>query len=505
MNIITRAGKFKTAALAIMLFAIIFSSGCVSIFPQKPVEVEEKTEKEISDVITIEKIEAIPSSPLIAGNPFRLFVKLRNNDKEKTVNFIEAEIYDASVFTVISQNPVVVGSILPQSEQIVSFNLTAPSPERIADVDVDGKIRLRVKYYFQSSTAYDVILVNQQEIEKAQQAGETINLVSNKLIGSGPVRVYPQLVGSMKSVMLPGSNVTIEFVIRNEGRGLLEYNQIRRGYFEVKFPADFTKVTAPVFTMYQLTGTGNAVATGMATLGPYTCPSTSPFAGFKFYYLDCNYPSDILHPEICCKDCAYLASQGFVYSGNIGGREGQSDCDQVCWQLCACPDRLPYKGSGWACCGDAGACGQDATSTGALSQPAGGTAFCPTNEASCWCQKTVCTGSGGGSTPGTTIPGGYTTTVRTTTTTTTTIPTAVNPPIETTKVYFSSSGNVFRNTENPIEIIGKESIPFLFEVLAPGSVDVYRTYTIYASVNYTYELRETVNLKVTPPKNLYSD
>jgi hypothetical protein len=456
-------------------------------------------------VITIEKTEAIPSSPLIAGSPFRLFITLKNNDKERTVNSIEAEIYDASVFTITGQNPIAVRSMLPQGEQVVAFNLTAPSAERLANVETDGVVRVKIKYYFQSSSAYDVIVVNQLEVEKAQQAGETINLVSNKLIGSGPVRVHPELMGSTNSVMLTGSNVSIGFVIKNEGQGLLEYSQIRQGYFAAQFPSDF-RVTPPVFEQYAAApGTANAIVTGMAILGPYTCPSSSPFSGTSFMYDDCGYSSSVLNPGICCESCASLVSQGFSYAGDIGGREGVSMCDQTCWQACNCPDRLPYSGTGWECCGSAGSCGQSTTSTGALGPPQG-TAFCPTDASSCWCDRSVCTGSGGGGT-GTTVPGGGGgTTVRTTTTTTTTIPTAVNPPGTEPKEYFTSAGNnVFTNSLNPIELIGRQSIPFLFEVIAPADVGVYRTYTVFASVNYTYELRRTVEITVTPPKNLYTD
>jgi len=62
---------------------------------------------------------------------------------------------------------------------------------------------------------------------------------------------------------------------------------------------------------------------------------------------------------------------------------------------------------------------------------------------------------------------------------------------------FSCSSNICTNKEE-IKLIGKESPPLLFTIKMPGNIEIWKTFTINARINYTYETRGYKEITVTP-------
>ena len=438
----------KKLAILILVAVVVLASGCTS---STPVKADEKTKKEIADVVAIGDIRTLPSSPIYTGRTFRMYITVKNLDKEKTINNVNVEIFDPSIFRPASSSKYV-GDILPLGEKVVDFDLTAPEASVIANVETESAINFRVTYDFESVATYDVIVVSEDEIEKQMKAGTSIYLLSNKIIGSGPLRIYPELLGSEKGYMISGNSALLGITLKNEGSGIVQNNRVETGMLSVEFPADF-EVSAPEFPTYE---TGNFIATGMAS---YTCPN-----GKTIYYGDiCG--SDV-DASCCCANCSAYTKGDWKFYGSFGSRY---DCTSSCPDLCRKQGTLVS----WTCCGCTGSCSSQ------------GASVCPQGDSDCYCVVEAKTGTTGKTT---------------TSSTTTTVPIHVKPPSETIKKYFMcSSDNLCMNSINPIELVGKESVPFRFEINSPET-EVYKTYTVYAGVKYTYELRGLAKVTVRAPE-----
>lgn len=62
---------------------------------------------------------------------------------------------------------------------------------------------------------------------------------------------------------------------------------------------------------------------------------------------------------------------------------------------------------------------------------------------------------------------------------------------------FSCSSSVCTNKEE-IRLIGKESPPLLFTIKMPSNIEIWKTFTINAKVNYTYDTRGYKDISVIP-------
>lgn len=259
-------GNSINLILSFLIIIVIFTSGCAV----SGIDYKESEDKEIADVVTIEKIETFPVSPVFSGRDFKLYVTLKNNDKKKPVDYVLAEIYDASVFTINGESSKAVGSMLPLGQVVVSFDLTAPDSERLANVETEGLVSVRVKYLFESDTTFDVIALNEDEITKHQQAGDSVKVLSSKLIGSGPIRIYPEMVGSDKNILIGTTKGSVAFTLKNEGTGFLEGGVIPTGFFSVEFPPELS-----ISSDYSGSITGYSIATGMSTARTTTTKTTT--------------------------------------------------------------------------------------------------------------------------------------------------------------------------------------------------------------------------------------
>jgi hypothetical protein len=439
----------KLIPVILVLALVLVLSGCIS---NDPVNVEQKETKDLADVVTIAKIETLPAAPVYNDRTFKLYVTLKNNDKGKTVNYVDVGVFDSSVFTLLSGDTRYVGDILPQGEKVVSFDLKAPSYEKLAGVETDGTISFRVTYYFESVSAYDVSVVDENEIEKQAQAGSSIHILSNKIIGSGPVRIYPQLVGSDKGYLINGTTGSISITLKNEGSGIVRDSKIETGKLSVEFPGDF-RVTPPKFKEYV---TANFIS-GNAIANPRSC---SDYCHNDMGYGDSTYD---VSAQTSSSDICY---QSYSCSGG-------NTCSYGCKKLSIRPD---YSENDDIFAGESCYCVKVAN----CDCGSGGTQHC---------SSTGCAAGGTGSATTSTV-------VSVTTSSSSTVPIHVTPPGEVDRDYFDCPGNKCTNTKSSLDVVGKESIPFLFDITSPSTVSIYKTYMIQATVGYFYELRGSTTVKV---------
>ena len=228
----------KTSSILLILLIVFLVSGCVEDFGDfgfnsdfEGVQTQEKTAEETADILVIQDITTIPKSPIPPDQDFELMFTIKNLDDHKTVKNIEINLFDPSIFG--ESKTVNIPSLLPLGQKIITFSLRTPSAEEIANVKVTPTVSFNVKYDFTGTTTYDVVVVDMKEIEKQQKAGKKITPTINKIIGSGPIKIYPELIGT--DIILAGKTGNIKFLIKNEGRGDLEENKIAPNKLTINF------------------------------------------------------------------------------------------------------------------------------------------------------------------------------------------------------------------------------------------------------------------------------
>ncbi len=231
----------KSYGTLMLLAVLLLSSFCVESLQSQfginlqNVQAQEKTKREIADVITIADAYTLPKPPVLTSQPFDLFIELESKEKEKIISGY-LELYDTSVFhnqSNVSQT----FTLLPTEKRVFDFSFLAPTNEEIANVKLTPRISFRVLYDFSTSSSLDVVAVNLEEVRKAQQAGESLSFVSNKVLGSGPVKIDISLVGS--DYVLAGYPFLLQLKLLNEGRGMLKGNEIKKGKLKLIIPDGF--------------------------------------------------------------------------------------------------------------------------------------------------------------------------------------------------------------------------------------------------------------------------
>jgi len=243
-------GKFISVLFIISI--IIFTSGCIEGLNFGEIKPKENVEKATADILVIQDIHTIPSSPIPAGSgpqEFELLFTIKNLDEQKTVKNIRVELFDYSVFKSENYEPDQCSRsssclLLPLGQKVITFSLKTPTASEIGHVKVTPKVSFKVNYDFDGTTTYDVVVINMEEIKKLQTAGKTPDLISNKIIGSGPIKVDAELMGDDK-LILAGKTGRIKFVVKNEGSGDLVGNNVEVGGLKITFPSGMTPEECP--------------------------------------------------------------------------------------------------------------------------------------------------------------------------------------------------------------------------------------------------------------------
>lgn len=224
--------------LPLLLIISVIASGCVddlsTIFGPPEINVKEEVTEEISDILRIEEITAIPNEVFPDGE-VTLFIKLKNYDKRKSIRY-DLTLYDPSIFSVQNDHDTVNGTIYPGGEDVVQFTLKAPSKDALGNVETTATVSFRVIYSSNTTTLYDIPVVNISEIKRSQLTGRKVEISISKSIGSGPIKIDMDTVGSTEDAnyIIAGQSGFIEVRIKNKGSGDLVGGVIKPKKFQLE-------------------------------------------------------------------------------------------------------------------------------------------------------------------------------------------------------------------------------------------------------------------------------
>lgn len=237
----------------LVLLLVLSSSGCTvpfldieipflpDIFPGTEIR------EERHDVVSIESIQAIPTTTVRAGQSIRLRAIVKNLQKpeyEKTP--VTIGLYnDCGLFGMETTQGVkgefcsganppsykpstgmvdCTTTMYPQSTVVVEWKLTAKDN---VNVETQCKIGILARYNYNTYSTSSVTFVNKEELERLVSEGKSLSEKGIATIGEGPVKPYvevlnqPIIIDATPGVQDPGSGI-MSFWIENKGGGILE-------------------------------------------------------------------------------------------------------------------------------------------------------------------------------------------------------------------------------------------------------------------------------------------
>lgn len=218
----------------LLLILLVFTAGCIGSdwFGQSVLKIGENRYENVVDVLVIEDKMTSPDSPLPPGMPLNLIFVLKNMDASSTIRDVKVDLFDAPGFDdskVLEPNQCGKSdpcNILPGESKFISFDLKAPSYDKIAGLERDIDLNFRIEYKFTAYTYYEAIIADMNEIRKRQMEGETLKLDRKYVIGPGPIRIEAETgrMPSEKPNVISGTpyESVFAFVITDKGKGSLK-------------------------------------------------------------------------------------------------------------------------------------------------------------------------------------------------------------------------------------------------------------------------------------------
>jgi hypothetical protein len=236
------------------LFLVLLSSGCT--VPLLDIEIPflpdifggVSVQEQRHDVISIESLQAIPSSTVRAGQTMRLRAVVKNlQSPEYDKTTVTIGLYnDCGLFGLDEKNEGVSGEFCsgttaprynpatgmsectiemhPQSTALVEWKLTA---RENLNVETPCKMGVMAKYKYRTFSTASVTFVNKAELERIISEGKSFSETGILSIGEGPVKPYievlnqPLVIDAEGDVKNQGGGI-MSFWIENKGGGILE-------------------------------------------------------------------------------------------------------------------------------------------------------------------------------------------------------------------------------------------------------------------------------------------
>jgi hypothetical protein len=234
------------------LFLVIFSSGCT--VPILGIEIPflpdifggMTVNEQRHDVISIERLEAIPSTTVRSGQSIRLRAIVKNLQKPEyaAIDNITVQLYNyCGMFKVTGEfcsgttapqdndhDGIYECSLRmhPQSTALVEWKLEAND----INVETPCKIGVLAKYNYTTYSTTSVTFVNKAEYSRLVSEGKSFSETGVASIGEGPVKPYievlnqPIVIDASQSFALQNAGSGImSFWVENKGGGILELDE----------------------------------------------------------------------------------------------------------------------------------------------------------------------------------------------------------------------------------------------------------------------------------------
>jgi len=251
----------KWVFVFIALSLVVFSSGCT--VPGLDIEIPflpdifggMNVQEQRHDVISIEKLDAIPSSTVRSGQSIRLRAVVKNlqSPEYKPVDNVDIELYnDCGMFKI--DNDYCTGTfkentnicrvkMYPQSTSLVQWKLDAKE----INVETPCKIGIMAKYSYTTYSTASVTFVNKAELERLVTEGKSFSETGTLSIGEGPVKPYievlnqPIVIDAGKTTVRDRGSGIMSFWLENKGSGIIGLKPATDG--NVYFGDDCSKMT----------------------------------------------------------------------------------------------------------------------------------------------------------------------------------------------------------------------------------------------------------------------
>ncbi|MBI5061028.1 MAG: hypothetical protein HZB67_01825 [Candidatus Aenigmarchaeota archaeon] len=205
-----------------------------------------------NNVIVIRDKYTLPKNSMPPDFDTQFFVSIENKDTDATkkATGVVVDLYDAGLFKGFKDgNPVFCTSdstaCMPDyckktepcemsmaSEKSVVFMLKSPSLDDIAGISRPHNLNFKVSYEYSVSSSVDVVVVDKDEVVRRQRAGEVLSTTVNEVQGSGPIKVD---IEKRVSYILAGNDGIIIFKISDRGNGELKDSKITKGNLRIEF------------------------------------------------------------------------------------------------------------------------------------------------------------------------------------------------------------------------------------------------------------------------------
>ncbi len=221
----------KQILVAIVLFSIIFISGCT--IPELPggvggkycsavglCQVEEK-EVEVPDIIVVKEVKIIPMAEnrVSPDSEIDIIVTLENRDADKPVDLEYVGISNPSIFECIDCKKT--GTINPG--QIKTFEFKVKSPKNTGTMALPGHLEFSVKYEYTSTRLTTITFIDRETyIEYLNSDGKVETQIIN-VPSDGPVELYLDISKIQQPVITNDeNNYQVYLEVRNKGNGEID-------------------------------------------------------------------------------------------------------------------------------------------------------------------------------------------------------------------------------------------------------------------------------------------
>ncbi|MCX6817981.1 MAG: hypothetical protein NTU57_03925 [Candidatus Aenigmarchaeota archaeon] len=282
----------KAFAIAALLL-VVFSSGCT--VPGLDIEIPGipdifgggmNVQEQRHDIISIERLDAIPSATVRSGQSIRLRAVAKDLQAAEynAIDKVEIGLYNTcGMFEV--QGETCSGKttnwdkdvtndyssctvkMYPQSTTLVEWKLTAKE----INVETPCKIGVMARYYYKTYASGSVTFVNKAEVERLVNEGKSFSETGTLVVGEGPVKPYIEVLsqpliidassdtakaGDLRAI---GSGI-MSFWVENKGGGVMDLKASKDGNVALSCPDTMPQESGgPQQMCLNITSTGERV------------------------------------------------------------------------------------------------------------------------------------------------------------------------------------------------------------------------------------------------------
>ncbi len=237
--------------IPLLLLGVILVSGCTGfpgVFGGDVIKVQTRSVEETpKDPIVVKDIRTIPTSPVLPDQEVVLSFVIENRDKLRPVRSVVIDLFNAPGFrnkegklcnsgigvcrpsdesgvSCTANGICTVASLLPGEERLIQFFLFAPSRAQVANIETKSRLDFKVLYDFDSSMNFVIPAINREEVLRRQRESQAMNIIFDKSVSSGPVRIDVEPLGV--KFILDNLETVLLFNIKNVGSGTIKNSEI---------------------------------------------------------------------------------------------------------------------------------------------------------------------------------------------------------------------------------------------------------------------------------------